>query len=151
MFIHSHWQWPASCAWTLVKCLLIWYSLKVNQSAPWLQCRFFGGALQLMHSMCKLFCALPFMLLYYIIIMQWLVGSGIKAKRGLCQQKSALWPCASSCTWAVFSKVYFVTHCTYYPAHACTKGLSNRFCPSVSLSVCQSVQWKILKSEYRQG
>ena len=26
-----------------------------------------------------------------------------------------------------------------YPAHACTKGLSNWFCPSVSLSVCQSV------------
>ena len=35
----------------------------------------------------------------------------------------------------------------HYPTQACAKGLSNRFCPSVSLSV----QWKILKSEYRQG
>ena len=26
-----------------------------------------------------------------------------------------------------------------YPVHACAKGLSNRFCPSVSQSVCQSV------------
>ena len=26
----------------------------------------------------------------------------------------------------------------YYSARACAKGLSNQFCPSVSLSVCQS-------------
>ena len=41
-----------------------------------------------------------------------------------------------------------------YPARACAKGLSNSFCPSVSLSVCQfvslSVWWKNFKSEYRQ-
>ena len=32
-----------------------------------------------------------------------------------------------------------VPHTHYYPACTCAKGLSNRFCPSVSLSVSQSV------------
>ena len=30
-----------------------------------------------------------------------------------------------------------------YPARACTEGLSNWFCPSVSLSVCQSVSLSV--------
>ena len=34
-----------------------------------------------------------------------------------------------------------------YPTRACAKGLSNWFCPSVSLLVCQSGE----KFEYRQG
>ena len=93
-----------------VKCLLIWYSLKVNKTARQLHCRFVVGVSHLMrsaNSMCKLFRAPPFMLslvLYnsvyynYIIITKrlvgWLVGSGVKAKRSLDRQKSALWPCA---------------------------------------------------------
>ena len=96
-FLLSHWRWPVICAWTLVKWLLIQYSPKVNKSTPRLLCCFVGGASQLTHSMCKSFCSpKPFMLLIvlyksvqynYIIIMQWLVGSGIKAKWGLCQKK----------------------------------------------------------------
>ena len=31
----------------------------------------------------------------------------------------------------------------YYPARACAKGLSNRFCPSVSLSVCPVKNFEI--------
>ena len=27
---HLYQQWPVASAWTLVKCLLIWYSLRVN-------------------------------------------------------------------------------------------------------------------------
>ena len=89
----------------LVKCLLIQYLLKVNKSTPRLHCRFVGGASQLMRMTCKSFCAPPFTSLivlyksiyynYRYIIIQcngWLVGSGIKAKRGLRRQKSALWP-----------------------------------------------------------
>ena len=35
-----------------------------------------------------------------IIIMQgWFVGLRIKAKRGFCRQKSALWPCATVCSF----------------------------------------------------
>ena len=32
---------------------------------------------------------------------------------------------------------------THYPAHACAKGLRNRFCPSVSLSVCLVKKFEI--------
>jgi len=38
--------------------------------------------------------------------------------------------------------MYYYHYSGYYPVRACAKGLSNRFC----LSVSQSVQWKILKS-----
>ena len=41
-----------------------------------------------------------------------------------------------------------------YPTRACAKGLSDWFCLSVSLSVCQSVSQsgeKNFKSQYRQG
>ena len=36
-----------------------------------------------------------------------------------------------------FVNTFLTMYCNY-PARACAKGLSNWFCPSVSLSVCQS-------------
>ena len=78
-----------------VKCLLIWYSLKVNKTATQLHCR---GASTLVHSAicdrtCKSFRVPPFTLLHvpysiyynYIIITQqlvdWFWGQG---KKGVC-------------------------------------------------------------------
>ena len=95
---------------TPVKCVLIWYSLKVDKTATQLHCRFVGGASHVVcsaicdRSTCKSFRAPPFtlsLLLYnsvyynYIIIMQRLVGwlvLGSRQKGGLRRQKSALWP-----------------------------------------------------------
>jgi len=39
---------------------------------------------------------------------------------------------------------------TIYPVHACAKGLSNRFCTSVSSSVCLFVSLSGEEFEYRQ-
>ena len=80
------------------KCLLIWYSLKVDNSATQLHCHFVGGASQLVrsaiHSMCKSFRAPPFMLLivpynsvyyYYNALVGWLVGwFWSQGKKGVC-------------------------------------------------------------------
>ena len=94
VFVLSHQQWPVTCAWTRS---LIWSSLKVNKSAPWLHCCFVGGTLELMRTTCKSFHATPFTLLivpynsvYYncIIIMQWLVlWFGYQGKKGVCISK----------------------------------------------------------------
>ena len=85
-----------------VKCLLRWYSLEVNKSTTQLYCRFVGGASQLMcsairdRSTCKSVLASLFSLLIvpynsvyynYIIIMQQLVGSGVKVKREFASAK----------------------------------------------------------------
>ena len=97
MYFHIQ-RWPVVCAWTPVKCLLIWYSLKVSKSAPQLHCHFVvGGTSQLTCSTCKLFRAPLFMLLVvlynfvyynYIIITQLLVGwFGDQGKKGVCVSK----------------------------------------------------------------
>ena len=91
----SYRRWPVTCAWTPVKCLLIWYSLKVSKSAPQLHCCFVGDASQLTCSTCKSFRAPPFMLLvlmynfvYYNLRNCWLVGwFGDRGKKGVCVNK----------------------------------------------------------------
>ena len=73
-----------------------------------------------------------------------------------------LWEQLRACTAATRGrsrpkcKVFFYSTCVakykfhryYYSACTCTKVLSNWFCPSVRLSICQ---WEIFESEYRQG
>ena len=111
VFVLSHRRCSIACAWTPVKCLLIWYYFKVNKSALWLHCCFARSAPQFTCSTCKSSCATLFTLLIvlhnsvyynYIIIMQWLVGWLIRESRykgGLHQQKSALHvaPCHYNC------------------------------------------------------
>ena len=59
---------------------------------------------------------------------------------GLCRASHSRWQagCAELVVWIFFCPLKAsVRH--DYPACASAKGLSNQFCPSVSLSVCQSV------------
>ena len=98
----SHWPWPVTCAWTPVKCLLIWYWLKVSKFALQLHWCFVGGPSQLARtsicSTCKSFHAPPFMLLIvlynfvcynYYAMVGWLVQEAWQ-KRGCIGIKSAL-------------------------------------------------------------
>ena len=66
---------------------------------PRQHCRFVEGTPKLVSSMYKPFCEPPFMLIIvpynavycnYMIVMQWLVGLGIKAKRQFASTKNAL-------------------------------------------------------------
>ena len=73
---------------------------------PRLHCRFVEGTPKLVSSMYKPFCEPPFMLIIvpynavycnYMIVMKWLVGLGIKAKRQFASAKNALYPHGCIC------------------------------------------------------
>ena len=62
LYFHTVSGLPLVCG--PVKCLLIWYLLKVNKSAPQLRCRFVKRASQLALSICKSFHVPPFHIIY---------------------------------------------------------------------------------------